>query len=252
MTAHWAGDFFGPTYLAADADLHDPDLTRAMIGWVVAALPIRPGAELLDLACGTGRHSVPLAAAGFRVTGVDLAEDYLARARDRAARAGQHVRFVRADMRELSALAPRRFDAVVSLHTSLGFYDTATDLAVLREVRRRLRPGGRLCLDVLNRDWLLRQAPDGPDFVLTDVSSRHGTAYRHEERFDPFTSRVRWTIRPAAGPAVTADYRVYSAHELLALLADAGFAVRALHGDYDRSRFHVGSPHLLAIADAPG
>lgn len=250
MTGHWTADFFGPTYLAGDAELHDPELTGAMVGWVVAALDRRPGAALLDLACGTGRHAAPLAAAGFRVTGVDLVHDYLVRARKRAA--GLPAHFVRADMRELSGLAPGRFDGAVSLHTSLGFYDTATDLAVLRQVRERLRPGGRLCLDVLNRDWLVRQGPAGPDFLLTDLTCRRGAAYRHEERFDPLTSRVRWTIRPPGGPAVTADYRVYSAHELLALLADAGFTVHALHGDYDRSRFHVGSPHLLTVADAPG
>ena len=229
-----------------------------MVGCVLGALELEPGAAVLDLACGTGRHSVLLAAAGLRVTGVDLTQEYLDIARTRARRAGQDVRFVRADMRDLSALADRSFDAVVSLHTSLGFFDDDGNRQVLRQVRALLADGGRLCVDVLNRDWFLRQqgvsaGSTVSDFVVTDSGSFGRTTYLHEERFDPLTSRITWTIvEVGAAGIVAADYRVYSAHELVAMLDSSGFTVRALYGDYDLSAFHVHAPHLVVSAIVSG
>jgi SAM-dependent methyltransferase len=253
----WWSTFFTDVYTGSDLELRDSATAEAMVRCVTGALGLTPGATLLDLACGTGRHSVPLSAAGLDVTGVDLMEPYLTQARERAERAGQRVTFVQADMRDLSAVPKGSFDAVVSLHTSFGFFDTEEEnLAVLCEVRDRLAPGGRLLIDVMNRDWFLTQsgesfgtAPD--EFVVRNFDSSTGTTYLYEERFDPLTSRITWHIGafdPASGTvgrSVTADYRVYSAHELTALLTRAGLTPGELYGDYDLSPFHIHSPHLI-------
>ncbi|MFD8596054.1 class I SAM-dependent methyltransferase [Kitasatospora sp. NPDC059646] len=259
----WWSTFFTDVYTGSDLELRDAATAEAMVRCVTGALDPKPGAALLDLACGTGRHSVPLGAAGFEVTGVDLMEPYLAQARERAERAGQRVSFVRADMRDLSALPEGSFDAVVSLHTSFGFFDAEEEnLAVLREVRSRLAPGGRLLIDVMNRDWFLTQSGESfgtapEEFVVRNFDSSTGATYLYEERFDALTSRITWNIQafdPApgtAGRSVTADYRVYSAHELTALLARAGLVPEKLYGDYDLSPFHIHSPHLICTAARP-
>ncbi|MDV9189684.1 class I SAM-dependent methyltransferase [Streptomyces sp. SR27] len=260
--ASWLDTFFTSVYTDSDLELRDAATTEAMVRCVSAALGPAPGAALMDLACGTGRHSVPLAAAGYRVTGVDLMPDYLDEARARARRAGQQVDFVQADMRNLEALPSGSFDAVVSLHTSFGFFDTDEEnLAVLAQIRQVLAPGGKLLIDVMNRDWFLSQSGESfgvepHDFVVRNFDSSSGTTYLYEERFAPLTSRVRWHIRSVENdPAnngrertVTADYRVYSAHELAALLTRAGFEILGLHGDYDLAPFHVHSPHLILTA----
>lgn len=252
---HWTTSFFTDTYTDADTELRNPHKTQAMVECAVSALNLTPGARVLDLACGTGRHSVLLAERGLTVTGVDLSARYLERARARPG--ARPVSFVQADMRELAGVPGAPFDAVLSLHTSFGFFDTDEEnLHVLRQVRQMLAPGGKLFLDVMNRDWFLSQGsePFGTvpgEFVCRNFDSAAGRTYLHEERFDPLTSRIRWHIRAADGPAdggVTADYRVYSAHELLDLLSRAGLAVQSLYGGYDRSAFHTLASHLIATA----
>ncbi|MGW7279654.1 class I SAM-dependent methyltransferase [Streptomyces sp. NPDC054844] len=255
--AGWLDTFFTHVYTDSDLELRDPATTEAMVRCVSSALDLSPGAAVMDLACGTGRHSVPLSAAGYRVTGVDLMEHYLCQARARTRDAGQHVEFVQADMRDLGALPQGSFDAVVSLHTSFGFFDTEDEnLSVLTQIRRVLAPGGRFLIDVMNRDWFLSQSGESfgvgaDEFVVRNFDSSDGVTYLYEERFSPLTSRIRWHIRSAdASVSATADYRVYSAHELISMLARAGFDVLGLHGDYDLSPFHVHSPHLICTAAA--
>lgn len=255
--AEWVNDFFTDIYTDSDLELRDARTTDAMVRCVTGALGLPAGSALLDLACGTGRHSVPLSGAGYTVTGVDLMEPYLERARARADAAGSTARFVRADMRDLSALPQRSFDAVVSLHTSFGFFDTdEANLAVLQQIRGLLAPGGRLLIDVMNRDWFLSQSGESfgveaHEFVVRNFDVDGPVTYLYEEHFSPLTSRIRWHIRtmgPTPERSAAADYRIYSAHELCALLSRAGLLVDSLYGDYDLSSFHVHSPHLIITA----
>ena len=99
------------------------------------------GVRLLDLCCGHGRHAVPLAQLGYRVSGLDLSRPLLARAAAAAAAQGQRVGLVEADMRRLP-FADGSFDAVLNLFHAFGYLeDEAQDELVLDEVARVLAPG---------------------------------------------------------------------------------------------------------------
>ncbi|MFI0975575.1 class I SAM-dependent methyltransferase [Streptomyces sp. NPDC021093] len=259
----WYAEFFGANDLYTDSDIEyqDPGLTREMVDCVTALVPPDSHPRLLDLACGTGRHSVPLAAAGYRVTGVDQSPHYLAQAARRADHAhSTGAVFTRADMRDLSAFADGGFDTVVNLHTSFGFFATEEEeLQVLREVRRVLAPGGRFVIDVINRDAFLRQTSEvfgahpRDRFVIRTYDDSTGRTFLHEEIFDPLTSRISWTVTEPAAPGApvrtsTADYRVFSAHELTGLLRRAGFTCEAVYGDYARTPFTIHAPSIVVVA----
>ena len=99
------------------------------------------GGDALDLGCGPGRHAIPLARHGFRVTGVDLSSFHLARARERSTAAGLAIELVQSDMRAF--VRAEGFDLALSIFTSFGYFDDpADDLRVLQNVQRSLRPGG--------------------------------------------------------------------------------------------------------------
>src|SRR5215217_6384320 len=112
------------------------------------------GGDLLDVPCGFGRHAVPLAAAGYRVVGVDRSAALLEEARRRAG-GTRWPKLTRADYRELP-FGDASFDAAVNLFSSLGYLGDEADTRVLGEIRRVLRPGGRLVVEMSHRDWVVR------------------------------------------------------------------------------------------------
>src|SRR5215472_2918927 len=95
--------------------------TAAEVAFLVQTLALPPGAALLDLACGQGRHAIALAQRGYRVTGLDLSASHLALARQAAAAEGVAVTWVEADMR---ALPPGPFDAVINLFSAFGYLES--------------------------------------------------------------------------------------------------------------------------------
>ena len=122
---------------------------------VVSLLGIGPGAHILDLCCGVGRHSLELARRGFRVTGVDRTRLYLDRASKQAEAEGLKIEFVQDDMRTFCR--PDAFDVVINLFTSFSYFeDPEEDRQVLVNVYRSLKPGGVFVLEMLGKEILAR------------------------------------------------------------------------------------------------
>lgn len=114
---------------------------------------------ILDLGCGTGNHTIPLAYRGYQVTGVDLAEDMLNQARSKAVSLSkEQIVFHQGDLRRFSILYD--FDAVLMMFAVLGYQTTNEDvLAALNTVSRHLKPGGLFIFDVWYGPAVLKQRP---------------------------------------------------------------------------------------------
>src|SRR5689334_4942622 len=97
----------------------------AEVDGVIRLLDANPGARILDLCCGVGRHSLELARRGFVVTGVDRTAAYLERARHRAEQESLAVELVQSDMREFAR--PDAFDGAINLFTSFGYFENLAD-----------------------------------------------------------------------------------------------------------------------------
>jgi len=126
--------------------------------------------SILDLGCGTGRHSIELAKRGYRVTGVDLSESQLQRAREKAKEHGVRVEFLQGDARNLSF--QNQFDLVIMLCEG-AFPLMETDemnYEILKNAQKALRKPGKLIFTTLNglfplfhsvKDFLASQTLDG-------------------------------------------------------------------------------------------
>src|SRR4051812_8519918 len=236
--------FFSDFYLRAFAD-DERDAVATSQALAAARLAGCPdGGDLLDVPCGFGRHSVALAAAGFRVVGVDRSETLLAEARRRAG-GGRWPKLAAADYRQLP-FGDASFDAALNLSTSLGYLGDAEDTRVLAEIRRVLRPGGRLVLETEHRDRFVGEFREQDWRLLGE-----GRLLLEQRTFDPAAgvAQLTQTLVDSTGArdTRTSSVRIYAATELLAMLRAAGFAEARCYGDLDGTRFGPGTG-LVVVA----
>ncbi len=123
------------------------------LDWLWSRLELRPGARLFDVTCGPGLYAVPLARRGCEVVGVDFSPASIAYACDLARAEGVSARctFVQQDVRTLgTAYDGANFDAALLLYGQLAVFPRSEAQTLLAQIARALRPGGRLCLELLN------------------------------------------------------------------------------------------------------
>jgi ubiquinone/menaquinone biosynthesis C-methylase UbiE len=243
-TAETWDAFFSDFYLRAYAGSEDEAEAEAQALAAARLSGCPDGGELLDVPCGFGRHSIPLARAGFRVTGVDRSDALLAEARRRTGHE-RWPKLVHADYRELP-FADASFDAAVNLFSSLGYLGDDEDTKALAEIGRVLRPGARLVIEIMHRDLLVRQFRE-QDWRLLGA----GRLLLEQRTFDPAAglTQVTQTLIDGAGERDSRSFslRVYCATELLAMLDAAGFAEAKCHGDLDGAAF-TSATRLVIVA----
>lgn len=247
----WYETFFEDDWLEL-AVSHDQRLTRAEVDFVVETLhlDLEPGARVLDLACGHGRHAIELADRGFRVTGADISEPALAVARKRASQRRVAVELVRLDMRDLDAVS--EFSAVCNFASAFGYYPCEEeDLEVLRRVARSLEPGGRFLIETMNGQWLLRNFEPRSRRTL-----ENGTVVVEERSYEATTSRssATWTLTRADGTTTEMRHsmRIYTCPELCGMLAQAGLHVDGVWGGVDGAEHGIDRRRLIVRGRKPG
>ena len=245
----WFESFFGADYFEIYRDVFSPEITAADVDGIVARLGLGPGARVLDLACGHGRHAVPLAARGYDVTGYDLSEAMLARARADAVARGVAVRWVRGDMRALPFESA--FDAVVNVFTAFGYFaDPEDDVETLRRVRRALVPGGRFLLETLHRDTLLARFRPRIEYT-TSGGAQVTRDYVWDLARNVIDERVA-LVRPDGTRAeYTTSVRMRSLHEWIALVRSAGLEPVAWYGGLAGSPLGLDSRRLVLVSARP-
>lgn len=243
----WYEGYFDQTFVSLYRDFLTPERTAREVAGLREMVALPPGGEVLDVACGWGRHSIELARAGYRVTGLDLSETLLARARKRAAAAGVEAAFVRGDMREIPWRG--RFDAVLSLYSSLGYFlSDDEDLRVLRGARDALRADGVFVLETMHRDHIVG------DYAARDWwETADGLTVWVEREFDAVEGVSREWTRWSKGKERGEKYhelRIRSATEWDALLRAAGLVPVDWYGDWELAPFIYTSEDLIVVCRA--
>ncbi|WP_052887369.1 class I SAM-dependent methyltransferase [Thermogemmatispora carboxidivorans] len=227
---------------------YDPLLTEerseqeATLIWQL--LGLQPGLPVLDLACGYGRIANRLAARGCLLSGVDQSAAFLAQARAEAERWGLAVDYRQGDMRSLPAEWTGRFAAVLSWFTSFGYFSDEGNRQVLAEIARVLQPGGRLLLDLQNRERLLRESQQ------TRVLERDGAWQIDQLRYDVLSGRLqtrRVILRDGRQRETHFFVRLFTLPELADWLRQAGFSRVEAYNEQG-APFSLESRRLLTVA----
>lgn len=257
-----------PETAAALARLYDLDLLEEPGDLdLYLALAERTGGPILELAVGTGRIAVPLADAGYEITGVDLDPAMLDRARARASEASADVAarltLVEADLLDLRLPTAGSFRlAFLALNSLLILPDRSAQRRAVQVLADHLAPGGVVAVDVwlpdadelgrfdgrIHLEWPRLDSETG-EIVTKSASAQHdsaaGTVTLHtlfEAARQGAPSR-RWVRRDR--------FRLVSSDELRTFAEDAGLAIEVVAGDLELGPLVPGSERAVLIATRP-
>jgi len=211
---------------------------------------ISRGGFVLDLCCGTGRHSIALCERGWNVIGTDLSRNLLAIAKLRIERAGVKMPLVRADMRFLP-FRDSVFKAVINMFTSFGYLPSESEDAVsLLEVNRTLRGRGKFLLDLANRDHIVKtfRERDWAEFEPFFLLERRSLDLKGSK----LTSQ--WTfIQKNTGQVRSIEHnvRLFTITRVEQLLNEAGLMVQDVYGGYEKQEFALEASRMIVLAEKP-
>lgn len=236
-------------YLHFYADRVGPERSDADAEQIERMLDRDEGDRLLDVPCGHGRIANRLAARGYDVVGVDVTSGFLHRAREGASErvpdAGDRAAYVRGDMRDLP-FPDDAFDAAYNVFTSFGYFGETGNRRTAAELARVLRPGGRLVVDTLDRDAVVRE------FSESTVVEREGDYLVDRHEFDPEAGRLRTrrtTFRDGERRESTFSVRTYTYGELARLLDRVDCEVVAAYDGLSDEPYGFDADRLCIVAE---
>ncbi len=234
MTKDWFEDWFGDEYLALYPHRDESEAQHA-VEMIAAGLSGRRVNRVLDLACGAGRHTRPLADRWWTV-GLDLSAVLLKVAHGTE----PDGNYVRGDMRVLP-FADRSFDLCVNLFTSFGYFESdAQHLRVLAEVARVMDIGGTFVLDFLNAGSVGRNLVEYDERKVAEQTVEQRRTITDGGKF------VQKTISLSGSDKIFIErVRLFSVDELEMMLEESGFSIYARKGDYAGGPITENSPRAI-------
>jgi cyclopropane fatty-acyl-phospholipid synthase-like methyltransferase len=241
---NWYEAFFtGPINAFWEA-LVPQEVTQLEIAFIERHLQLTSAAHVLDVPCGAGRHCFALARLGYSVTGIDLSNDAIERARAKACSETLRVQLLQQDMCHLQL--DTSFDGAICMGNCFGYLTHTGMQAFLSSIHDSLRVGARLLIDsgmaaesvLANLEREAKYEMDGYVFEIKndyDIARSRlftHTVLRRDER--------QWNQSFSHG--------VYTCGELCRMLGEHGFAIEGLYSDLNDTPFALSQSRLLLVA----
>lgn len=244
---NWFETWFNhPLYLQVYSHRDDAD-AKKLLNLVLPQTGLSPSSNVLDLACGAGRHAILLAELGFHVTGLDLAENLLAVARKDAENKSLKIDFSRGDMRYFHF--PKPFQGIFNLFTSFGYFDDDREnFSVFKTVADHLEPGGVFVFDYLNGPFIRW------NLVPQDEKMVNGTRIFQQRRIEGNTVKKRVLLehKDLGKLEFEESVKLYDPSLIERVLLTFNLKVVYTAGDFDGSQLSEQSPRMILVARKEG
>jgi len=233
-------------------DLQYKDFTRDISFWIKQARNY--GSPMLELACGTGRITIPIFKEGVKITGLDISESMLKEARRKSLAEGINVEWIRADCRDFRL--NKKFALIFFPLNSMSHLYNLEDIeSCFSCVKGHLKSKGRFIIDIFNpRLDILLRAPTKryPASTYPNPDGKGMIEITENNVYDEATqvNRIKWYYKIENQEEEIEEelnLRIFYPQEIDALLKYNGFTIEEKFGDYDMAPFKSGSPKQIII-----
>lgn len=241
MMQHWTKDYFDAWYGELILDTISPEVTQEQGLLLIKLLELAPEKKVIDLGCGKGRHALYLSREGYQVTALDFCSVYLDQLKTKKEEENLPISIIEMDMRNW--VETESYDAAYLMFTSFGYFSDSENEQLLQNIASSLKKHGRLVIDIENRDYIVKF------FIHEKWREKENGLLLERHKFFPLTSILstkRIMIQTNNEKRVAfRQYRLYSAHELVAIAEKAGLSLVHAMGDYSGIPFQINSPRML-------
>lgn len=237
----WFEEWFNtPEYLNVYKHRNETD-AKKLVELILSNVKLPHNAQVLDMACGAGRHSVLFASKGYQVTAVDLSQNLLEAARKAAEKQNLTMRFIKSDIRHLDLLT--QFNLVVNLFTSFGYFeDDSENFSIFKIAYEHLLTDGYFVLDYFNKFYIEKNL-----IAYSEDSTKNGKLIQKRRVEGNRVIKNITILNNGSQKDYFESVRMYSKEELLTALRNTGFRINKVMGNFEGHDFDLESSGRIII-----
>ena len=242
---NWYENFFSGLNCELWERAVTPEWTRQEADFLISALNIQPGATLLDIPCGHGRHTIELARRGFNLTGIDISTEFLQTMQKQIDTEQLSIRVIHGDI--LTTEIGHSFDGAYCMGNSFGYVDYDGMNVFVRKVAKALKPGARFIINSgVVAESILTHFPETGHYELGDLTMDIRNSYVVGESY--MACELTYT-KPDRVEVHRFKHYVYTLSEIKRLLAKHGLETVAVYNSTEKDTYHLGDQQMFLVAE---
>lgn len=241
---NWYTTFFKGLALDLWSNAIPVHFTQAEIDFMLGASGLQPGASVLDIPCGFGRHSLALARAGYLVTGIDISKDYIRQLRAVCEKEKLPITLVEGDLLTTQLGGP--FDMAVCMGNSFSYFPYAGMLTFMQKVYEALKPNSSFFVNTgMLAESILPNLKNELHMTVGDIEFYVDNTWLVEDSV--LKSDMRH-VRGKQEEKSTSYHFAFTANEIKRMFLATGFRSVDFYSGVGREPYRAGDPQAYIVA----
>ena len=242
---NWYENFFSGINCELWEKVATPEWTEDEVNFITDVLDVKPGDQLLDIPCGVGRHSVAFAKRGFRLTSVDISDEYIGKLGARVKKEKLSIQIVHGNI--LSVKIPGSFDGAYCMGNSFGYFDIEGMKTFVTKVTACLKSGARFVINSgMVAESIFPHPPTLVNFTFGDTTMEIDNTYVAEEGY--LISRILYN-KETNPERYSFKHYIFTLSEIIRLLASANLKTIAVYNSTQKLPYQLGDQQMFLVAE---